>query len=86
MREYQKQKEELSLLEIECTLEWTSNAIRARKAKASRLHDEVSKIHQYLETLEDEKRIILKDLSQENAWIKFENQRQTLKLLEINSE
>jgi hypothetical protein len=86
MREYQKQKEKLSLLKLECIIEWTKNAVLAGKAKESRLKNELAGIHQQLRALEEEKGAIMKDLKQENAWTKAENQRRTLKLLEINSK
>ena len=86
MREYQKQKEKLALIELECIIDWTKRSMLATKAKANRLNDELSDIHQYLQSLKNEKTTILEDLSQKNAWTKPENQLQTLKLLEINAK
>jgi len=86
MREYQKQKEKLALTELECIIEWTKKTILARQAKARQLNDELGDIHLYLQALEEDKKIIMDGISEQNAWMKPENQRQTLKLLEINSK
>jgi hypothetical protein len=86
MREYQKQQEKLALIEFECIVDWARKSVLARKANVSRLNGELSGLHQYLQPLEDEKKEILDHLSQENAWTDPGNQRQTLKLLEINSK
>jgi hypothetical protein len=86
MREYQKQKKKLALIEFECILNWIKRSILLNKTKVARLTDEISEIHQYLQSLENEKTTILKDLSQQNAWTKPGNQRQTLKLMEINAK
>jgi hypothetical protein len=86
MREYQKQQEKLALIELECIVDWARKSVLARKANVNRLNDELSELHQSLQSLEDEKKTILGDLSQKNAWTDPGNQRQTLKLLEINSK
>lgn len=86
MREYQKQQEKLALIELECIVDWTRKSVLARKANVSRLNGELSEIHQSVQSLEHAKKAILDNLSKENAWTDPGNQRQTLKLLEINSE
>jgi PleD family two-component response regulator len=86
MKDYQKQKEELDLIKQECTIEWVGNMILEKKAKVSRLTDEISNIQQYVQALEVEKANILEVISQQNAWAKTENLKQTLKLLDINSK
>jgi hypothetical protein len=68
VRGYQKQKEKLALIGLECIIEWTKKTILTRKAEASRLNDELGDIHQYLQALEDEEGMILEDLSQQSAW------------------
>jgi septal ring factor EnvC (AmiA/AmiB activator) len=86
VREYQKQKEKLALIGLECTIEWTKKTILTRKAEASQLNDELGDIHQYLQALEDEEGMILENLSQQSAWTNSEGQRRTLKLLDLNSK
>jgi septal ring factor EnvC (AmiA/AmiB activator) len=86
MKDYQKQKEKLDLIKQECTIEWVGNMILEKKAKVSRLTDEISNIQQYVQALEVEKANILEVISQQNAWAKTENLKQTLKLLDINSK
>ena len=86
MREYQKQQEKLALIELECIVDWARKSVLARKANVSRLNGELFELYQSLQPLEDEKKAILGDLSQKNAWTDPGNQRQTLKLLEINSK
>lgn len=84
MREYQKQKEKLALIGLGCLIEWTKKTILTREAEASQLNGELGDIHQYLRALEDEKGVILEDLSQQSAWTNPEGQRRTLKLLNLN--
>jgi hypothetical protein len=86
VREYQKQKEKLAVIGLECIIEWTKKTLLTRQAKASQLNDELGDIHQYLRALEDEKGVILEDLSQQSAWTKPEGQRRTLRLLDLNSK
>src|SRR5450432_541367 len=47
MKDYQKQKEKLDLIKQECTIEWVGNMILEKKAKVSRLTDEIFNIQQY---------------------------------------
>jgi hypothetical protein len=86
VREYQKQKEKLALIGLECIIKWTKKTLLTRQAKASQLNDELGDIHQYLRALEDEKGVILEDLSQQSAWTKPEGQRRTPRLLDLNSK
>jgi hypothetical protein len=86
VREYQKQREKLALIGLEYIIEWTKKTLLTRQAKASQLNEELGDIHQYLRTFEDEKGVILEDLSQQSAWTKPEGQRRTLKLLDLNSK
>jgi len=86
MKDYQKQKEKLDLIKQECTIEWVGNMILEKKTKVSRLTDEISNIQQYVQALEVEKANILEVVSQQDAWVKTENLKQTLKLLDINSK
>jgi hypothetical protein len=86
VREYQKQKEKLALIGLECIIEWTKKTLLTRQAKASQLNEELDDIHQYLRALKDEKGVILEDLSQQSTWTKPEGQRRTLKLLDLNSK
>ncbi len=86
MREYQQQQEKLALIELECILDWARKSVLARKVNVSRLNGELFELRQSLQALEVEKIAILGDISQKNAWTDPVNQRQTLKLLEINSK
>lgn len=60
--------------------------ILEKNAKASGLNEEMSNIQQYIQALEVEKSHILEVISQQNARVKTENRKQTLKLLDINSK
>jgi len=73
MRELQKQKEKLQLIEQECMIEFTQRSIAASKGKLSRLSSELTELNQSLQALQEEKEMILAGLSQQDAWTKQEN-------------